>query len=139
MAAYTGSALVVTWTTATGTTTMTGDQRSFSYAPSINLVDATAGADANKNYVTGVKDGQAQFEALLQSGTGAGGTANYVVECVEGKSGTLKWQPEGTAGSKPYSEMPAICMGASYSYPYEDVVTVSVPFQQNGARTDGAN
>ncbi len=139
MSEYSGSALVVTWTTPTGTTILSGNQRSFSYTPSINLIDATSGSDANKNYITGVKDGSAAFEALLQAGSGTGGTASYSIECVEGKSGTLQWQPEGTATSKPKYSMPAICMGASYSYPYEDVVTVSVPFQQNGARVDGTN
>ena len=139
MSEYSGSALVVTWAVGTAAaTTLSGAQRSFSYTPSINLIDATAGADANKNYITGVKDGQAQFEALMQSGSTAPGTAAFA-SCVEGASGTVTWMPEGTASTKPKYSMPAISMGASYSYPYEDVVTVSVPFQQNGARVEGTN
>ena len=136
---YSGSALVVTWAVGTAAAgTLTGLQRSFSYAPSINLIDSTAGADANKRYISGVKDGQAQFEALMPSGTNAPGTAAYAA-CVEGASGTVVYHPEGVVVGKPKITLPAISMGASFSYPYEDVVTVSVPFQQNGARVEGTN
>ena len=70
MAGYIGSALVVTWIQSAATTTLTGDHKSFTYTPSINLVDETAGADANKNYLAGVKDGNATYNAVLQSGSG---------------------------------------------------------------------
>jgi hypothetical protein len=138
MADFSGSALVVTWTYGAGTNVLTGDQRTFSYTPSIDYIDVTAGADANKKYITGVKDGQASFEALLQGGTILTGTVAYA-NLAEGYSGTIKWQPEGTASTKPYFSMPALCGGCNYSYPYADVVTVSIPFQQNGARTEGTN
>ena len=139
MSEYSGSALVVTWGVGTAAAgTLTGAQRSFSYSPSINLIDSTAGADTHKKYISGVKDGQAQFEALMASGTNAPGTAAYAA-CVEGASGTIIWMPEGVAAGKPKYTLPAISMGASFAYPYEDVVTVSVPFQQNGARVEGTN
>jgi len=138
MADYSGSALVVTWAYGTGTYTLTGDQRNFSYTPSIDLIETTAGADSNKNYISGPKDGQAQFEALMQTGTAATGTAIYST-LTEGNSGTLTWSPEGITATKPKYTMPAISLGASFGYPYADVVSVSVPFQQNGARTEGTN
>lgn len=138
MADFSGSALVVTWAYGTGTYTLTGDQRTFSYTPSIDLIESTAGADSNKNYISGPKDGQAQFEALMQTGTASTGTAAYST-LTEGNAGTLTWSPEGIATTKTKYSMPAISMGAAFSYPYSDVVSVSVPFQQNGTRTEGTN
>jgi hypothetical protein len=138
MADFSGSALDVKWQYGTGTYTLTGDQRTFSYTPSIDLIETTAGADANKNYISGPKDGQAQFEALMQTGTALTGTAMYST-LNEGNAGTLVWSPEGTATTKPKYTMPAISLGVSYGYPYSDAVTTSVSFQQNGARTEGTN
>lgn len=138
MADYSGSALSVIWNYGTGSYTLTGDQRNFSYTPSIDLIETTAGADANKNYISGPKDGQAQFEALMQAGTSTTGTAIYST-LTEGNSGTLVWSPEGAVATKPKYTMPAISMGVSYGYPYADAVPVSVSFQQNGARVEGTN
>lgn len=138
MSSYAGSSLVVTWTTSAATTTLTGNHRNFTYTPSMEFIEETAGADVTKLYLASVKDGSASFEAVLESGTAAGGTLNYAT-CTEAQVGTLKWQPEGTAVPKPYSEIPAICQGAAYAYPYRDIVSITVNWQQNGARTDAAN
>lgn len=138
MAEYSGTALVVTWIQAAATTVLTGDHRSFTYTPSINLYDATAGADPAKKYIVGTKDGNATFNAVLQDGTGAGGTLTYST-LTEGNIGTLRWQPEGTATTKPKYEMPAISQGAPFSYPYDNVIEVTVNWQQNGVRTEAAN
>ena len=135
MAAFSGSALVVKWIYS-GTTVLTGDQRTFSYTPSIDLIDQTAGGDPNKTYLTAVKDGRAQMSALFQDTTTSGGTATFT-KCGEGYSGTIEWYPEGTALGKSKYTMPAICMGAAFTYPYADVTEVAVEFQQNGARTEG--
>ena len=135
---YTGSALVVQWLYASGTNTISGNQRTFTYTPSIDLVDQTSGADTNKHYLTAVKDGQATLEALVQAGTNSGGTAAFST-LTEGNSGTLIWSPEGTAATKPKYTMPAISNGAGFTYPYADVVVASVSFQQNGTRTEGTN
>jgi len=138
MADFSGSALDVKWTYGTGTYTLTGDQRNFSYTPSIDLIETTAGADSNKNYISGPKDGQAQFEALMQSGTASTGTAIYSL-LTEGNSGTLIYSPEGTGAGKAKYTLPCISLGVAFGYPYSDVVTVSVPFQQNGTRVEGTN
>ena len=138
MADFSGSALNVQWTYGTGTYTLTGDQRNLSYTPSIDLIETTAGADSNKTYISGPKDGQAQFEALMQSGTAATGTAVYSL-LTEGNFGTLIYSPEGTGAGKPKVTLPATSLGAAFGYPYSDVVTVSVPFQQNGTRVEGTN
>lgn len=135
---YTGSALVVQWLYASGTNLVSGNQRTLSYTPSIDLVDQTSGADTNKKYLTAVKDGQATLEALLQSGTNAGGTSAFST-LTEGNSGTLIWSPEGTAAGKAKYTMPAISQGVGFTYPYADVVVASTSFQQNGTRVEGTN
>lgn len=138
MATYAGSSLVVQWIQAAATTTLTGDHKTLTYTPSINFIDATAGADANKSYIPGVKDGNATFNANMQSGTNAGGTVTFST-LAEGNLGTLKWMPEGTAAALPYYQIPAYSQGAAFSYPYDGVVEVTCNFQQNGVRAEGTN
>ena len=133
MSTFAGSSLVVTWIQAAATTILTGDHKSLTYTPSIAFIDSTAGADAQKTYIAGVKDGNATFNGVFQSGTGSGGTSTFST-VTEGAAGTLQWIPEGTTGGT--SSMPAFSQGAQYSYPYDNVVEVTVNFQQNGARTD---
>lgn len=138
MAAYAGSSLVVTWIQAAATTILTGDHKSLTYTPSINFYDQTAGADTHKSYLPGVKDGSLTFNANMQSGTGSGGTLTYST-LTEGNLGTLRFQPEGTSSPNPKIEVPALSQGAQFSYPYDNVVEVTVNFQQNGARSETAN
>ena len=138
MSAYAGSSLIVKWMVGSGTSVLSGDQRNFSYTPSVALIDQTAGADANKLYLSSIKDGQASLEAVMQAGTDAGGTTVFST-CTEGQIGTLEWQPEGTAVGTPKISMAAISQGASFQYPYSDVISVTVNWQQNGARTEGTN
>ena len=138
MSTYAGSSLVVSWIQAAATTVLTGDHKSLTYTPSINFYDATAGADTHKSYIPGVKDGSATFNANFQSGTVAGGTVTFAV-LAEGTPGTLQWQPEGTASTKPKYVIPALAQGPQFSYPYDNVVEVTVNFQQNGARVESAN
>ena len=131
MAEYSGANAVGTWITPTGTTTLTGNQRSIDYTPSIDLHDATAGADGNKTYVVGVKNGQLSMTLLAQTG----GTA-LISELAEGKVGTITNLKMGTVTNEPTMTFPAICQGVTRSAPYADVVTLNVSWQQNGARTD---
>lgn len=133
MPAYVGKDLVVQWATTGGTTTVTGDFRSFSYTPSVDLVDQTAGPDTQKTYLPNLKDGQCSLAAVMQ----ASGTA-LSVALAEGTQGTLFVGPEGTASTKQKLTIPAISMGAKFNIPYADIVELSCDFQQNGARTDGA-
>lgn len=131
MAEYSGANAIGTWVTSTGTTTLTGNQRSVDYTPSIDLFEATAGADANKTYVTGPKDGQLSMTLLAQTG----GTA-LISEFTEGKVGTITNLALGTVTAEPTMTFGAICQGVTRSAPYADVVTLNVSWQQNGARTD---
>lgn len=138
MTAYMGKDLDVKWIDASGTVQLNGDQTSFEYTPSIDLVDQTAGADTNKTYITGVKDGKASISALFQAGTATGGTATYS-RVYEGAAGTIVYSPEGTAATKPKYTLPVIAMGAAFTYPFDKLVEVKCDFQQNGARVEGTN
>lgn len=135
MSTFAGSSLIVTWIQAAATTTLTGDHKSLSYTPSIAFIDATAGADAQKTYIAGVKDGNATFNAVFQSGTVSGGTSTFST-LTEGAAGTLQYQPEGTSATGGTVSFPAFSQGPAFSYPYDNVVEVTVNFQQNGARTE---
>jgi hypothetical protein len=138
MSAFAGSSLIVTWIQSAATTVLTGDHRNFSFTPSIDYVDETAGADVHKQRIAGVKDSNATFEAVLQGSSGAGGTSTYAV-LTEGNYGTLVWSPEGTAGGKTKFTWPCFSGGASYAVPYADVIAVTVNFQGNGVATAGTN
>jgi hypothetical protein len=138
MPAYSGVNLNAQWIQAAATTVLSGDYRTLNYAPSIDLLDESAGADATKLYIAAQKDGQASFASLLQTGSGAGGTA-MAAALVEGAVGTLIWSPEGTAAAKPKYTLPAISQGASFNYQYAGLSEFSVNFQQNGLRVEGTN
>lgn len=141
---FVGSALYAQWVAynyssgtisgTVGTVTLNTESRSFSYTPSISTIDATAGADAAKRILTYMKDGQISTTQVMQSDMGTV-TMNSLAE---GVSGTMTWGEAGTAVGAPKHVAKFISMGASYSAPYSDVVTFSVTFQQDGARTDSA-
>ncbi len=136
---FVGSALYASWvansgTAVLGTVALETDSRNFVYTPSISTIDATAGADTAKRIVTYMKDGQITCNFLMQSDMGT-----LTMACLtEGVLGTMTWGEAGTASTKPKHVAPFICMGAAYTTPYNDVVSIAVTFQQNGARTDSA-
>jgi hypothetical protein len=138
MSAFAGSSLIVTWLAGTGTTVLTGDHRNFSFTPSIDYIDETAGADVHKQRLAGVKDSNATYESVLQGSSGSGGTAMTSV-LTEGTFGTLVWSPEGTAGGKTKFTWPCYSGGASFAVPYDNVIAVTVNFQGNGVATAGTN
>lgn len=138
MAGFSGTNLDVKWLYTTGTTVLTGDFRQFNYNPAIELLDETAGADANQLFIPYLKSGQAQFTSLLQTGTGAGGTAMTAV-LTEGNFGTLVVSPNGTAAGSQKLTIPAYSGGVQLNEQYNALVEVSVTFTQSGARTEGTN
>jgi len=135
---YAGSSLVTTWIQAAATTILTGDHKSCTWTPDINLIEKTAGAATHKSFIPNVKSGVVTFNANMQGGTNSGGTATYST-ISRGNIGTLIIQPEGTASGKPKITIPAISQGAAYSWPYNDVVEVTANFQQNGAESEGTS
>lgn len=130
---FAGSSLVVTWTTSSGTTTLSTDFRNFVYTPSVAFIDSTAGADTAVQRIQSFKDGSVTLDMLMLDNMGTA----YTAELAEGKIGTLTWGEAGTAAGSPRVALPAISQGATRTSPYNDVVTMSVNWLQNGARTDG--
>jgi hypothetical protein len=135
MAGQYGSALYLCWAAGTtgGTVVLNGDYRTFTYTPSVQLVEDTAGTDQANTYMPGIRSGQATFSGLLQ----AGSWASWGTAFKEGYIGTLIKAEEGTAVGKLIGTIPAICQGAVNSMAYNDMVSVSISWQQNGLRTEG--
>lgn len=134
MPEYTGAALVANYIYTGGTVGLNADYRSIETTKSIGLVEATAGSDTNKSYLSTVKDGKYTWNAVAQ-------TAGTVLETalVAGTYGTLIIQREGTATGKPKETCPVWCLGASFKYPYDNVVEISCEFQANGAAVISAS
>lgn len=127
-----GSAAYVEWIHGAGTAVMNTDARNMTYTPSVDLIEVTAGADADKTYEPSIKSGTFSIDTLLQSAA-----TTLVTATLEGTKGTIKYYPEGTVTGKPLKTFPAICMGAVMSSPYADVTTFNCSWTQNGARADG--
>jgi hypothetical protein len=122
------------WVWSGGTVNLDGDYRTCTFTSSVDVVDGTAGADANKVKYMGMKDATANVSLVAQTG----GTAMNAA-LVAGNVGTLTIQPEGTATGKPKITFPSFSTGASYEYPYNDVALLSCGFEANAAYTVGSN
>src|SRR3990167_1678302 len=129
---FVGSALYAQWITSAATIQLNTDFRTWSYTPSIAFIDATAGADTAVQRVVSFKDGSVACDMLMLDNMASATVAAFV----EGQVGTLIWGEAGTAAGKQKVTLPAISMGITRNSPYNDVVTLSIGWQQNGARVD---
>lgn len=107
------------------------DYRSFSESEEIGTVDQSAGADAERTYLTELKDGTASATIVVQADDTT--TWGYLVP---GTEGTLEWGTEGTASGKPRSYVNAIVTSREKSMEYADLVVGDVEWQFSGAITD---
>lgn len=130
MAEYTGNDLYLTF----AGTAIHADFRTFSTSEQIDLVDASAGADVAKTYLTALEDGTASLTLLDQTG-GTAATAMWQL-MDKGAEGSLIWGPEGTATGKPKHYVNAIVSSRDRSMPYDNVVELSFEFQFSGVVTD---
>jgi hypothetical protein len=131
MGDMTGSAAYITFKG----TVITPDFREWEDGGEMGLVDASAGADTVKTYLTTLSDGTAKFTGLYQGGTAATDVYNLVAV---GANGTLIVGIEGTAAGKPKKTInSAFVKSRSRKAPYDDVVELSVEFQFSAAETDG--
>ena len=134
MAAFSGSALYLAWIWSGGTITLHGDFRTFDWTPTLSLIDASAGSDSFREYISGIGEGgDINFSAVMQQG----GTA-LITALARGNAGTLLYGPEGTATNKPKSTIPAISKGPAYTQPFDDVVEFKVSWQQSAVETNAA-
>ncbi len=131
MAEFTGKNLVVSFKS----TALESDYRSFSNSEQIGIVDASAGSDVARTYLTTLEDGSASVSLVMQTG-GTAATAMWNL-LDKGAEGTLDWYPEGTASGNPRSYVNAIVIDRSRDFPYDDLVTMSAEFQFSGVVTDG--
>ena len=132
---FAGSALVATWTTSTGTTNLQTDFRNVSYTPSLELIDATAGADQYRQSLPSFSGAEFSFAGIFPN-TGT----ILQAQLKEGMIGTILYQPAGTALGFTKITMPAISMGAAYNQPYNDIVEIACTFTvYNGTVVYGTN
>jgi hypothetical protein len=134
MTAFSGSSLYIAWVTAGATTTLQGNFRNFSYNPTLSLIDATAGDASFRNYIAGIGEGgDIGFSSVMQTNATA-----LLAAVARSTQGTLFVGVEGTTTGKPKLTIPAISKGPQYSVPYDDVVTLSIGFQQSAAETESS-
>lgn len=104
------------------------DYQTFEVGNTADTIDSSAGSQASKTYIVGLKDGTA---SLTYAYTGSAGTA-VTVKFKVGTSGTLLWGPEGTATGKPKGGVVALVTGHSRPHQYDGLVTRTVNFQFSG-------
>lgn len=132
MTRYTGHDLAVSWIYSGGTVWLEDDYRSLSVGEDVNDANSTAGNDTYAGHLPTYADASANLEML---GTTGSGTVHWA-KVAPRTEGTLTWYPEGTAATKPYHSAAAYIKSRNREYPYDNVVTVSINFQFNGAITD---
>jgi hypothetical protein len=130
---FAGSACYVQWVWSGGTVVLSTESRNFSYTPSKEYIDVTAGQDTNRKRLPSFGDGQASLEYTAQSD----GTVTLAA-LAEGVHGTLTWGVAGTATGKPKQFMAAYSNGVTEANPYADVATWTLSWMQDGSRTDSA-
>ena len=134
---FSGSALYAEWVYSGGTVVLSGQQRSLSLSPSVDLLDGTAGSDADKEYLAGVKDATVSYSGVMSGMADSPTFMAVEAALAEGVSGTLYFGPQGTTSTYRKYTVPAISLGPSITIPYDDVVEISNEFQKNGALTRG--
>jgi hypothetical protein len=132
MARYTGHNLTICWNYTGGSVWLEDDYRTLSTTESVTDANSTAGNDTYAGHLPTYTDASASLEMV---GTTGSGTVHWL-KVAPTTVGTLVWYPEGTAQGKPKHTAAAYINKRDKSYPYADVVTVSLGFQFDGAITD---
>ena len=132
MAEYAGSAVVVQWIWSGGTLLMSPETRTCTVTPSQDTIDATAGQDTSKQFLSSFTSWDVSWDGVAQNGTA--GTV-YATALQPGNLGTLNIGPYGTAGSALKYSMPAFAKGAAITMPYADVTTISTSWQTSSGGT----
>jgi hypothetical protein len=127
MAEYTGSGLVLSWVYSGGTVSLGGDFRTFTFNPTVDMIDTTAGSDPSRTFIPSYKTVACSVGLVAQTG----GTA--LEDALQaGNFGTLTAQPEGTASGKRKYVIPCYSMGAQFTFPYDNLVEITCDFQPSG-------
>jgi hypothetical protein len=128
---YAGSAMYLQWTSTAGTVTLQSDFRAFEWAPTLNFIDATAGADTFERMLTSYGVGG---DISLTMVAQYDGTAIAEALARQAK-GTLLYAPAGTANGYLAYSIPAYSQGPQYSQPFDNVVELTVNFRQYAAES----
>lgn len=134
MSEYAGSVMYLGWVYSGGTVTFHADYRTFSWAPTLNWIDATAGSDPFEHLLPSFGVGS-EFGAdcLLQ----AGGTA-VLIALARGTGGTVVYGPEGTASGKIKYSIPATASGPQFNQSYNDVSMFRANWRQTAVEARAA-
>jgi len=129
MAGLTGKNLYIKF----GSTVLNTDYRTFGHPRSIDKVDASAGADTFKTYLTTLKDGTISCAIIAQAAdTTTRGTL------VPGTGGSLEYGLEGTAAGKQKASYTSVFVeNSNISASYNDLIVVDIAWQPNSDITEG--
>ena len=132
---YSGKDLYVQWTTASGTTDLTGDQRSLAWNRNKQWVDNTAGSDAAVNsYAVRAND-----TLTMTIAAHSDGTATWDTELDPDTEGTLIWSTgAGTADDYPKYTCLAQVKDGSNTEDYASMTEWTVNFELMAVVTKGA-
>lgn len=131
MTEFAGSALYLAWIYSGGTVTLQTDFRNFSWQPTLNFIDATAGADTYENLLTSYGVGADIPVTMLAQNNGTALAAALARQT----QGTLLYAPAGTANNEIAYKIPAYSQGPQWNQPFNDVVEMNVNFRQYAAET----
>ena len=121
----------IDWIYAGGTVNFRNDSRKVNWSPDVETIDTTAGVDTVRSFINSFINATASLSFVDQ--TNGAGTATALAP---GTRGTLVISPEGTATGKRKIVFPSMSKGAKYSYPFDNIVEVTVEFVATGAYTD---
>ena len=124
MGASTGKVLYLEF----GGNVLDTDYRAFSSTETGGVVDASAGADANRTYLTTLKDGTATATVVVQVNDAA---AWLVV--VPGTAGTLQWAEEGNSSGSQCHNVYAYVTERRKTMAYADLIVADVSWQFTSA------
>lgn len=128
MPEFTGKDMVINWVWSGGTLSLTSDQHSFTYTPSVKKFQTRTGNEAAETYQFGATDFTAQYDGLAQTG----GTAINAALAI-GVAGTLTVAPEGTASGKPKYVFPCISdKDPVTAWNFDDLTHINASWQGNG-------
>jgi hypothetical protein len=130
---FAGSAAYLGWVWTGGTVDLYADYRNFTWAPSVNNIDATAGRDTFERMLPSYGVGS---DIALEMVAQSDGTA-LAVALAKGNIGTLIYGPAGTVANSIAYSIPAYSQGPQWTSPFADVVQMNANFRQNAAETMG--
>jgi len=127
MAGFTGADLFLDF----GGTVLNTDFRAFGQTETGDVVDASAGADTSRTYLTTLKDGTATATIVIQAAD-----TNTWDALVPLTSGTLMWAEEGSGAGTQVHTVWAIVTERRKSMDYADLIVADLSWQFSSAVVD---